>query len=619
MRGPLHTFSRRVVVCFGASALALVACLIWIAPAGASRATGYVGVDTFDATLVITPDGQLDVTETITARFSGYDGHGIYRELTTEVAYPPQPDYKRVYKISDVRVTADPGLSTSTQSSQIGDTLRIRIGDADRTIGPGLHTYTLRYTVLNALNHFDDHDELYWNVTGNGWNAIRQTTIRQRGPAPFTDAVCFAGPTGSNRKCTSAQIEPDGSALFTNGQLYGGGVTTAVAFPVGAISPTPTPALVDMRFSLSRSLGLNPVTLISAIIEVLVLCGAVIGFVLLRGRDRQMAGSAIDQAYADANAGDGEPVPLFGGREIPVEFVPPDNLRPGLLGVLVDEDTSTLDVTSTIVDLATRGYIRIVEVEPTGTVFKHADWRLDRMRTDVDGLMSYEVTLINALFTGENRSVVLSDLQNTFAKDMTIIKGALTTEVMNRRWFRRDPNKAGSNARWIGGLMVAIGTTGAFFSSRYGIPPIVLLPFLPAGLLLFFTAGLLPARTPQGTAVYRHALGFRRFITESEKHRAQFAERANIFTEYLPYAVVFGATKQWAQTFEGLGLPAPDTSSWYYSSHPFMFTAFASSLNSFAVSSAGTLTSTPGGSGSSGFGGGGFSGGGGGGGGGGGW
>ncbi|MFZ4516504.1 MAG: DUF2207 family protein, partial [Acidimicrobiia bacterium] len=199
------------------------------------------------------------------------------------------------------------------------------------------------------------------------------------------------------------------------------------------------------------------------------------------------------------------------------------------------------------------------------------------------------------------------------------IKAALMREAIGHRWFRRDPAKAATGARALGGMLLFGGTGVAFFLSRVGVPLLLLVPLIPAGLLLLILARYVPARTPVGTATYRHALGFQRFITESEKYRAQFAERANLFTEYLPYAVVFGAATKWAKTFDDLGLPPPDTRSWYYSPNPFVFGAFAASLNSFAVRSAGTLTSTPGGSGGSGFGGGGFSGGGGGGGGGGGW
>ena len=141
-----------------------------------------------------------------------------------------------------------------------------------------------------------------------------------------------------------------------------------------------------------------------------------------------------------------------------------------------------------------------------------------------------------------------------------------------------------------------------------------------AGILLLVAARWMPHRTAKGYAVLRHTLGFRRFIDESEKHRAEFAERKNMFSEYLPYAVVFGATKKWAHAFAGLGDEPPDTSSWYVSQHAFDYAVFSSAIDGFAVTSAGTLTSTPAStSGSSGFSGGGFSGGGGGGGGGGSW
>jgi uncharacterized membrane protein len=129
----------------------------------------------------------------------------------------------------------------------------------------------------------------------------------------------------------------------------------------------------------------------------------------------------------------------------------------------------------------------------------------------------------------------------------------------------------------------------------------------------------MPARTAKGYAVLRHTLGFKRFIDESEKRRAEFAERANLFSEYLPYAVAFGATKKWAKAFGGLDDPPPDTSSWYVAQHPLDYVMFTSAIDGFAVTSAGTLTSTPASSGGSGFSGGGFSGGGGGGGGGGSW
>jgi uncharacterized membrane protein len=100
-------------------------------------------------------------------------------------------------------------------------------------------------------------------------------------------------------------------------------------------------------------------------------------------------------------------------------------------------------------------------------------------------------------------------------------------------------------------------------------------------------------------------------------HQQAFAERANIFTEYLPYAIVFKCVDRWARAFKDIDLQAA-TAGWYAGPAGFNAGSFSSSLRAFSSAVSTTLASTPGGSGGSGFSGG-SSGGGGGGGGGGSW
>jgi uncharacterized membrane protein len=131
------------------------------------------------------------------------------------------------------------------------------------------------------------------------------------------------------------------------------------------------------------------------------------------------------------------------------------------------------------------------------------------------------------------------------------------------------------------------------------------LPLVVGGLGLLIGARRAPRRTPKGWGVLRRVSGFRRFIEESEKERARFAERANLFSEYLPYAVVFGCTDKWAKAFAGLDdQVAAATSGWYVSPYPFMIGSFSDSMDSFAVTTSGTIVATAASSGSSGFGGG---------------
>jgi uncharacterized membrane protein len=163
-----------------------------------------------------------------------------------------------------------------------------------------------------------------------------------------------------------------------------------------------------------------------------------------------------------------------------------------------------------------------------------------------------------------------------------------------------------------------IGGGLTFVLARWTHWGLVGIPVIVAGVALALMARWMPARTAKGTAILRRIRGFRRVIATAETHMSRWAEEENVFTRYLPYAIVFGLTKKWAKAFEDLGIQ-PDTSSWYVGPHPFTALAFADSIDGFAVTTGGTLASTPAASGSSGFGGGGFSGGGGGGGGGGSW
>jgi uncharacterized membrane protein len=130
----------------------------------------------------------------------------------------------------------------------------------------------------------------------------------------------------------------------------------------------------------------------------------------------------------------------------------------------------------------------------------------------------------------------------------------------------------------------------------------------------------MPARTGKGTATLSRVRGFRRLFDEGEEDvRAHFAEEHDIFSRYLPYAIVFGCTKKWAKTFEGLDAEQVQPS-WYVGGHPFNALYLASAVDHFGTAATGTMyASMPSSSSSSGFSGGGFSGGGGGGGGGGSW
>jgi uncharacterized protein (TIGR04222 family) len=518
-----------------------------------------------------------------------------------------------VYPLTVVSVSASAGTPAQYTVDDEGDDQRIKIGDPDTTI-TGEHTYDITYRVRGAMNAFADHDELVWNAVGTDWSVpILHASATVHAPADIQRVGCATGSFGSTLPCSSAtSAGPD--AQFATAELgpYQG-MTFTVAVPKGAVVPSPTPILEE-RFNFASAFRVTPATggIAGAMLAVLV---AIVIFLVWKfGRDRRYAGSAVDAAYG--NDGGPEVAAPLHESETPVEFEPPEQLRPGELGTLVDFDAGPLDVTATIIDLAVRGYLKIEELDKAWYERKH-DWKLTKLAKEGE-LRRYERSLYDGLFE-DGDEVNLSDLHNKFAARMAKVREQLMDDAMSKGWFARKPGTVKVLYGLLGVVVLAVGVGLTILLAADTHAGLLGVPVIVAGILLLIASRWMPTRTAKGYAVLRHTLGFKRFIDESEKHRAEFAERKNIFSEYLPYAVVFGATKKWAKTFADLGDEPPDTPSWYLSQHAFDYAAFSSAIDGFAVTSAGTLTSSPASSGSSGFSGGGSSGGGGGGGGGGSW
>jgi uncharacterized membrane protein YgcG len=262
----------------------------------------------------------------------------------------------------------------------------------------------------------------------------------------------------------------------------------------------------------------------------------------------------------------------------------------------------------------------VIEEIPKTWMLGKADWNLRQLPEPADDkLLLYEKRLLNGLFESGDQ-VELSALRKTFAERLQAVKDALYDDMVSRKWFLRRPDRVRQTWVVIGSLALSAGIALTIVLAIYTKLGLLGIPFALGGLLLLIGAKWLPARTAKGTAMTRRVNGFRIVIEKAEEHMSKWAEQENVFTRFLPYAVVFGVTDKWAKAFESLGQLPSDTT-WYVSSRPFVYAQFADSIDSFSVTTSGTIASTPAGSGSSGFGGfgGGGAGGGGGGGGGGSW
>ncbi len=639
--------------------LGLVGCSVVTATQGGSTAFAQAAderITAYHISIDIQREGWIVVTERIAYDFGSSQHHGIIRNIPARFRYDDRSD--RVYPLRVLSVVGSPGTPDQYEVIKSGSDVQIKVGDPDRTIS-GEHSYTLTYRVDGALNGFADHDELYWNAVGTEWGVpIEDVDVEVRAPTSLQRIACFAGPLGSNRPCATSDLQGDTATFAQPGLNPYEAMTVVVGFPAGVV-PTPRPILEE-RWSLARAFSATPVALgVAGGLLALLLAG--VGYLLwANGRDRRAIGSPIDIAYATSHEGE-QPVPLFEQGTYPVEYAPPDDIRPGQVGTLIDEVANPLDVTATIVDLAVRGYLRIEEL-PKRWFLGKPDWRLVKLKEADQGLITYERLLLDGLFEdadevgddlfmeeGDEAStdetelddssaaparpdlpeatvpsepgiaeVKLSALRKRFGLRLRRIQDALYADAVKRRWFAGRPDRI--RARWhtIGFVVLAVGVGLVWLAAARSHLGLIPIPLALAGLVLVWAARWMPRRTPKGTGLVRRVLGFRTYIETAEAHEARFQERENIFSTYLPYAVVFGCTEKWAHAFAGIDGQVPSTAGWYVGAYPFNVGSFTSSIDHFSSVAAGTITSAAA-TGSSGFGGGGFSGGGGGGGGGGSW
>ena len=257
---------------------------------------------------------------------------------------------------------------------------------------------------------------------------------------------------------------------------------------------------------------------------------------------------------------------------VAVRFSPPDGLTPGLVGTVIDGQANVVDVSATLIDLAVRGYLRLhaepadpsaPPPPPRGPAPKKApkasnhDWRLTRLPDPAgDALLPVESALLQAVFA-YGPDVTLRELKaRGFDLTMREAQIGLYREVVDRRWYTKHPRDRNRRLGCLGlplGL-IALGC-GAYAVLHAGpaLPRHTLLAFaaglgLAALLLLWGGRGRTP-RTAEGTAVRIQALGFREYLTKAEANQIRFEEATDLFSRYLPYAMVFGVADRWAKTF----------------------------------------------------------------------
>jgi len=540
-------------------------------------------IERFDARIRINADASIDVTESITAQFVG-SYNGLFRVIP--IKYRNAQGLNWTLGVSLQSARDDQGHNLRIETSRQGASIKYKVwipGAVNAT-----KTLVLRYHATNGLRFFDEHDELYWNVTGDEWEVpIRTATAEIDLPAGAAGlrAIAFNGKYGST--ASDARVTIDGPVVritMPHALDYHEGVTAVVGWDKGLVT-APTVTARAMEAATSNWPLVIPIPV----------------FLLVfwrwwrRGRDPRR-------------------------RPIAVQYEPPADMSPGETGTLLDNNVDMRDITATLVDLAVRGYLRIEEQQNPklfGLFGGGTTYTLHRLKP-TDGLAGHERVVFDGIFSHGDH-VPLDELKDEFYTQLGPIRDAIYDQLKGSGFYQNRPDKV--KQIWLGcgiGFAILIGVGGAFVAAAFLLTPVsFVIAAIVSGIILVIFAQIMPARTEAGTRALEHVLGFEEFLrrVESENLKRVIIGHPELFDKYLPYAMAFGVERQFARAFEGIYTQAPQ---WYVGPSLMNFNVghFSSSMSHLSTVAGTTMSSSPRSSSGSGFGGGGSSGGGGGGGGG---
>jgi uncharacterized membrane protein YgcG len=553
----------------------LLLCLVAATAANARE----LRIENFDAEIVITPDGSVDVTENIQVHFIGGPWHGLYREIPVEYVTPQGLNYSLLLTVKSVTDANGNRLKFEDSRERQYRKLKIFVPDADNS----RQTISIEYAVSNALRFSsEEYDEFYWNITGDFWDVpIPSASARILLPTNAANirAKVFTGAYRSTAQDADVEIAGNGVEVRTRHPLaFHEGITVSVIFDKGAVrAPT---ALDRLAFFLRSNWPLG-LPLIAFLIMFYVWWN--------NGRDPRL-------------------------RPVAAQYEPPDKLSPGEVGTLVDNSADMRDITATIVDLAVRGYLVIEQKNQDhllGLIHdKNYIFHLKKPPAEWGTLKSHEVELLNGIFSGgSSTDVSLTDLQNRFYKNISGIKSGIFEALVSDGYYLHRPDNVRASYVGMGlvlGFIIAWG--GAALALHLGMAPLTfILAGILSGAVICGFGWFMPARTAQGARTLEGILGFEDFLNHVESDRFnRTIKTPEMFEKFLPFAMALGVEKNWSKAFQNIYTQPP---SWYQGGYGpnFYPMMFVGDLNNMSTQAGSIMTSSPRSSDGSGFGGGGGS------------
>lgn len=543
-------------------------------------------------------DGSAEVVEKIHYDFEDYERRGIIRDLP--VFYGSGMDSVEI-PVEVLSVTNENDEPYEYLVTDYDWYKEVRIGNPDVYLS-GEHWYYISYKMLGVMNSFDTHDELYLNAIGTDWDVqIENAEVVVKLPGDGSiGAACYKGYFGSsNTECTAevrngqefyfasngilqayegltivagaekhlivtpAILKVDGSPAYSdvylNEEFYGGAP--------GSFRIAPGSYEMEIRSNFTYLPRTEKLTISEGETQIInyelersnlykffngvfgyIFFG--FGFLLLllnwfrKGRDPK--GSGIIMTIYES--------PKLDKR----------NLTAGEIGLLVDQKADLHDITASIIELANKGYLKIIkgnsEVNDKWGGAKRNAYTFEKLTPEIESnLLPFEKNLIEKLFKSGNK-IELSKIQDSFYVGLNDLKKDLYTQGVKNNFFDKNPDDAiGSAMGWSIVYLIVLLIAGFFLLVNFDGPSLWLVPAV--GVVGLFFAASMAKRSKLGVEYYEKVLGLKNFLTATEKDRLKVLfrpeEYEDVFAKFLPFAIVLEVEKDWAKQFEDLykGVP----------------------------------------------------------------
>ncbi len=492
-------------------------------------------IHSFTSDITLSQDGSFTVSETIQYDYEGTERHGIFRQIPISHLQPSERRFhERNIDIAIESVTQDGAIVPYQISYDLGE-MQLKIGDPDRTI-TGVHTYVITYQVRGGLSYYESGEaELYWNVTGNGWevpieNALAE--VHDPDHIMLDEARCYVGYVGEDTECAINKTED--TVVFGGVSLKPGtGLTIAQA-----LDPSAVEKLVVERWSLWS----------------IWLFGALAWLVGL---------TVFLYRYLFANKTH---------ASIIAQYEPYEDFKPMYTGLLFDGRIDSRDITASIVYLAEQGFFKIKHVGRKKFFFIETDDYEIALKRPYDEIENeFQKNIFTLIFDSSStvgETIVLSELAKNTSKQkenyklVNSLKSAAEKDLVAQGFFeygwRKQLKTLASLLVVILGLLWVTSLLGAAMDSAIAI-----------GAITFFVSLILLVvsyrrRTRKGYEALDYLKGFKEFLSVTDKERFKFhnapQKSPEQFMTYLPYAIAFGVEKEWAEAFKDITIPEPD---WY--------------------------------------------------------